>query len=241
MDRMIASSLVAASRLAWLRLVLLSAFVVGLGLAGGGCLGGDKCPRGVPGCEDPGDFVSPRLQPADVLKNLQAAYKQRNITEYAKLLADDFTFCFDPATRPDNVPECWDRAADSAATGRLFAATDISDIRINLAYGPETPDNNPGHARWFRIRATDTFVEIDKVPPVGEVITLRVDGDTQDFYLRKGRNPADTLATSATAREWFLVGWNDLARLSAVFPAPGPQPSAGRVSTWGGIKAAYAR
>ena len=235
----ITSSSVAASRLAWLRVVLLSAFVVGLGLAGGGCQGGDDC-RVFGKCADPGEYISPRLQASDVLKNLQLAYKQRNITEYARLLADDFTFCFDPATRPENVPECWDRAADSTATGRLFAAMDVSDIRIVLTYGSDVPVSEPGREKWRFIRITDTFLEIDKVPATGEVITFRVDGDVQDFYLRKGRSPADTLAASPTSREWFLVAWYDRARqYSAQWPSVSGTATEA-VTTWSGIKGAYA-
>ena len=162
------------------------------------------------------DYINPRTKPSDVVKNLQLAYKRRNIVEYARLLGNDFQFWFDPDTRPDNVPEFWTRQQDSTGTGNLFAATDVSDIRITLTYGADVADNTIGHEGWRKIRVTDTFLEVDKVPPVGEVITLRVDGDVQDYYLRKGRTPGDTLASSPTSKEWFLVEWHDLARLSAL-------------------------
>lgn len=186
-------------------------------------------------------YISPRLRPSDVLKDLQIAYKGRNIAEYAKLLADDFTFCFDPDMRPAAPQSCWDRAADSTATARLFTATDISDIRITLTYAGDMPVNEPGKEKWRRIRVTDTFLEVDRPPPVGEVITYRVDGDRQDFYFRKGRNPADTLATSPTAKEWFLVAWNDLGRLngSAATSAAGPKPAV-ETTTWGSVKLLFA-
>lgn len=216
----------------------LLAVVAGLGFGTSGCVK-DGC-KGCPPSGDPGAFVSPRLNPGDVLKNLQLAYKQRNIAEYARLLADDFTFCFDPATRPENVPECWDRAADSTATARLFAAVDVSDIRIVLTYGSDVPVSEPGKEKWRFIRITDTFLEIDKVPATGEVITFRVDGDRQDFYLRRGRNPADTLAASPTSKEWFLVAWYDRARqYSAQWPSVSGTATEA-VTTWSGIKGAYA-
>ena len=230
----------AVGRPASLRVIVLAAFIACLGLGAGGCVTRTDhckgCPRGL----TIDKFIAPRLQASDVIKNLQAAYKQRNIAEYAKLLADDFTFCFDPATRPDNVPECWDRAADSTATGRLFAAVDVSDIRIVLTYGADVPVSEPGREKWRFIRITDTFLEIDKVPATGEVITFRVDGDVQDFYLRKGRSPADTLAASPTSREWFLVAWYDRARqYSAQWPSVSGTATEA-VTTWSGIKGAYA-
>ena len=86
----------------WLRLLGLLSACVALDLAAGGCSGDG--PGGIPIFDK--EYKSPRLTPADVLTNLQLAYKRRNISEYAQLLADDFTFCFDPATRPENVPEC---------------------------------------------------------------------------------------------------------------------------------------
>lgn len=165
----------------------------------------------------PGDvYISPRLKPSDVVKNLQLAYKLRNNVEYAKLLGSDFQFWFDPVTRPDGVPDFWTRLQDSTGTARLFAAGDVSDIRITLTYGSDVPVNEVGKEKWRKIRVTDTFLEVDKVPLEGEVITFRVDGDVQDYYLRKGATPADTLASSSTAREWFLVEWRDLARFSAL-------------------------
>lgn len=220
------------------RLFVVLGVVAVLGFGTNGCVK-DGC-RGCPPSGNPGAFVSPRLNPNDVIKNLELAYQQRNIAEYAKLLADDFTFCFDPATRPDNVPDCWDRATDSTATARLFAASDISDIRITLTYGPDMSVSEPGKEKWRLIRITDTFLEIDKVPPTGEVITLRVDGDTQDFYLRKGRSPADTLAASPTSREWFLVAWYDRARLNAAQRPSSSGITTEAATTWSGIKGAYA-
>lgn len=204
------------------------AVLLGLGLFG---CGGEADPCAT--CPPPG--------PADPIKELQLAYQRRDMGQYTRLLADDFTFCFDPDMRPAAPQPCWDRAADSTATARLFAAADISDIRITLTYAGDMPVNEPGKEKWRRIRITDTFLEVDKVPPTTEVITYRVDGDKQDFYFRKGRNPADTLAASPTAKEWFLVAWNDLGRLngSAATSAAGPKPAVA-TATWGSVKLLFA-
>jgi hypothetical protein len=198
---------------------------------------------GLFGCggEDDPCVNCPPPRPADPLEELQLAYKRRDMGQYTRLLADDFAFCFDPDMRPAAPQPCWDRAADSAATARLFAAVDITDIRITLTSGADVPVNEPGKEKWRRIRVTDTFLEADRQPPVGEVITYRVDGDTQDFYFRKGRSPADTLATSPTSKEWFLVAWDDLGRLngSAAAAAAGPKPAV-QNTTWGSVKLLFA-
>ena len=210
--------------------------LLGVGAVAGGC---SKAKPPTPPDPAPG----PRLAPADVVNALQWAYRHRDATVYGKLLADDFQFWFDPATRPDNVPEFWTRLQDSTGTGNLFRAADVSDIRITLTFGSDVPVNVAGQERWRKIRVTDTFLEVDKVPLTGEVITFRVDGDVQDFYVRQGRSPADTLAASPTAREWFLVEWRDLARLSALAAGTprGARPEVEQPNTWGSLKGRYSR
>jgi hypothetical protein len=218
-----------------LRLLALALLIAALGGAAG--CGKDKTTK-----PEPTPAPTPRLTPTSVVDSLVSAYRHRNIKAYAELLADDFQFWFDPATRPDNVPEFWTRLQDSTATDHLFNAPEVTDIRIQLTYGPDVPDPAIGHERWRKIRVTDTFLEIDKQPQVGEIITYRVDGDVQDFYVRQGHSPADTLAGSPTSKQWFLVEWHDLARLSALTalktfggaPAPAVQST-----TWGSVKALY--
>ena len=192
-----------------------------------------------PNCPGPPPIT--QSSPANVVKLLQESYKQRNPVNYAKLLASDFQFWFDPATRPGSVPEFWTRLQDSTGTANLFAAEDVSDIRIELTYGSDVPDNTIGHDKWRKIRVTDTFLEVDKVPQSGEVITLRVDGDVQDFYFRKGRTPGDTLASSPTGKLWYLVEWRDLARLAAPgrLDERGPAPAAVSKNLWGSLKEKY--
>ena len=71
--------------------------------------------------------------------------------------------------------------------------------------------------------------------------TLRVDGDAQDLFLRKGASPADTLASSPTAQEWFLVEWHDLARLQApAGPGGAESPTPVQAMNWSGIKKNWA-
>lgn len=203
----------------------------------------ERCQPNDPRCCDTPDCRGDGLtqdSPESVLQLLIKSYTRRDIVLYASLLAGDFQFWFDPDTRPSTVPDFWTRQQDSTGTGNLFAASDVSDIRIRLTYGTSTWDNTLGHAGWRKIRVTDTFLEVDKVPPTGEVVTLRVDGDVQDFYFRRGRTPADTLATSPTARLWYLVEWRDLARLSGPGRLDERGAAAARpMNLWGSLKENY--
>lgn len=216
-----------------LRLLALALLTAALGGAAG--CGSDKTTKPTPA-------PTPRLTATSVVDSLVSAYRHRNIKAYAELLASDFQFWFDPVTRPSGVPEFWTRLQDSTATDHLFNAPDVKDIRIQLTFGPDVPDPTIGHERWRRIRVTDTFLEIDKESVVGEIITFRVDGDAQDFYVRQGRSPGDTLASSPSSKQWFLVEWHDLARLSALkalkpyggAPTPATQPT-----SWSSVKALY--
>lgn len=159
------------------------------------------------------DEYKPRTSPANVAHNLVVSYSKREIERYAELLAEDFQFFFDAATRPAGIPIFWTRLEDSTGTARLFRASDVTDIRITLTYGVDKPVTQVGRDKWRWIQVTDTFLEVDQ-PPVGggEVLTLRVDGDLQDFYFRQGRTPGDTLPDSETAKLWYLVEWRDQGR-----------------------------
>ena len=112
--------------------------------------------------------------PADVVRSFQLCYSQRKAAEYAELLADDFTFYFDPYSKDIHgspLPVSWNRTQDSTGTGKLFAATDVSDIRLVLIYQTDVPDTARGHAGWRKIRISDTNLDVDQVAPVGELIT----------------------------------------------------------------------
>lgn len=94
------------------------------------------------------------------------------------------------------------------------------------------PENHPHES------AKTPFIEVDK-PPVGggEVLTIRIDGDVQDFYFRQGRTPADTLASSATSQLWYLVEWRDQGRLQ--FGSQLTSPLATSISSWSYLKGQY--
>lgn len=208
--------------------ITLALIVMALGAAG---CGGDKPTP---------PTITARLAPSDVVDQLQTAYRTRDPQMYARLLADDFHFIpFQPRDSHES-PESWPRALDSSYTNRLFQATDVRQVRVALTWGADVPDNQLGHEGWRRIRITDTFIEVDQEPPLGEILTLRVDGDVQDFFLRKGQSPGDTVSSSPTAQEWFLVEWHDLARLQAASGGPDAAPTPVVAMNWSGIKKTWA-
>ncbi len=190
-----------------------------------------------PAKPDPSAYLD-ASSPENVLENLQTAYKLRESMPYADLLADDFRFYFDEGTRQQNgsLPEYWERSEDAAQTGALFASDQVTDIRVDLRHGAAEPVTVAGRESWLRIRVTDTFLEVDLKPQPGELegLTLRVDGQQNDFYFRKGKSAADTLSGSATAQFYHLVEWRDFGVGRSAAPDVLIEST-----TWGRIKALY--
>jgi hypothetical protein len=162
--------------------------------------------------EPPIDDIHYFLQdsPDHVLRNLQTAYKSKDIAEYAKLLAEDFQFYFDPDTRADKgLPEYWNRFTDSTQTGKVFASNEVNDIRISMTYSPTPlPVDELGRTTWQLINVGDEFLEVELKATPGQVegITLVVDGQIQKFYFRRGKTPDDSLSSLFYITEWRDLG-----------------------------------
>jgi hypothetical protein len=90
------------------------------------------------------------------------------------------------------------------------------------------------------VDVVDTFLEVDQLPGPGESegVTLRVDGQLQHFYFRRGKNPADTLAASPAAGIYYLVEWRDFGMGSSKATTAGERPAV-EESTWGRIKSFF--
>jgi hypothetical protein len=178
----------------------------------GFCLGLLMSPI-IVGCgnEEAGPIDSGGRNPRDILRNLEASYKFKNYEAYANLLADDFRFYPEPETRErEQLPEYFDRLTDSLLTMRLLASDDLLDVKIALTFNP-TPLYVPGKPGWLRLDVLDTFLEAE-FPATDEFpqgLTLHVDGHVQQFYFRKGRSEEDTLVTSPTAEDYYIVEWHD--------------------------------
>ena len=173
--------------------------------------------------------------PDNVLHNLGAAYTERDSVAYAGLLADDFRFYLDSRTSQQLEIDSWTRIEDARRTGLLFGHSEITEIVIALEYpvGDE-PVTGAGRERWRMKQVTDTYLSVDFAPVSQEVTTYQIRNQVQDFFFRQGKSAADTLMSSPTADDWYLVEWRDHGaedevRLSSVLAAVDSV-------TWSGIK-----
>lgn len=182
-----------------------------------------------------------RQAPADVMKALSWSVRHRDASVYAGLLASDFHFYFDPIARDLGLPEYWDRQQDSTGTSNLFSASSVSDVRLQLAWSSDVADPRSSSSALREVRSTEDVLEIVEKPPYGEDLVWKVDGDVQSFYLRKGRSPADTLAGSESAQQWFLVEWHDFGKYGSLRPSRDVTPH-GETSippSWGLMKSHF--
>jgi hypothetical protein len=112
------------------------------------------------------------------------------------------------------------------------------DVSIDLTLGPVLSDV-PGHPRWTRVDVNDTFLEVVLTPtdefPDG--FTLQIDGQVQSFWFRKGRAEDDTLSTSLTAENLYIVEWRDRGANSGSLNSQSAPLSI--QNTWGRIKTLF--
>ena len=173
----------------------------------------------------------PQTSEDNVLENFQRAYRTRNARAYARLLAADFQFHFDPVTREGLGISFWTRTQDSLSTEGLFTEPRIPKIVIELDWprGSATGAGFlPPRHTWTKIFVNDVFLDVDFAPIGQEVTTYRVENQTQRFFFRRGRTyppsgPADTLV--------YLVEWRDQG-VSGFHSAGLTQAP----TTWSGIK-----
>lgn len=170
----------------------------------------------------PSHYASPTA-PESLIANLQTSYKNREIKEYAKLLAPEFKFEFQPIDANTIGEDHWTRDEDSTGTRALFTATLVSEIRINLVYQQKdsTVDISPP-VDSVKVRIVTTHLEVDQIDGITWVVR-----DQQDLFFRKGKT-----ANGENSQHWFLYQWDDLPSLAS----PG-LPGAG--TTWGSIKYQY--
>jgi hypothetical protein len=178
--------------------------------------------------EDPPSALQAQVTEDAVLNNLQVAYRNKDINEYSKLLADDFQFYFDAKTRQDKgLPPFWTRLTDSTQTERLFKSDQVSRISIKLTWPPKSakPVNQIGREDWTYYDILDVLLDVDLAPTTDnpDGFTFRVEDQRQRFYFRKGKTkpaaPGDTLM--------YIVQWEDYG----VESAPGGEVTFSSVKT----------
>jgi hypothetical protein len=190
--------------------------------------GGLACIESPPHCDGcPEPFLQkPQTSPENVVHNLQFVYVHRDIEQYAKLLAPEFRFVFQPIDAQEITQDSWTREEDLAGTRALFEAPVVTSITIDLVHGPavdaDDPELPPGAKE---IRINQTFLQVDESTGITWVVS-----DIQDLFFRSG---------DATLDEdpdlWFLFDWRDIPSTGAPrTPASGEQET-----TWGKLKSRY--
>ena len=166
-----------------------------------------------------------------VLNNLEAAYNQRNSTEYARLIdPDEFVFYFSAEDFSNGrTPEKWGPAEENAATTALLQ--DALNIDLDVVFSPDqilwtplTPDSFPDEI-WF-------------VAVVNYTFSMRFNSDPETTF-----QTANQPQTSFTVRSWDdngterwrLVEWRDLAGSLSIIP----RSSSVEETSWGRVKALY--
>jgi|GEM_PF-593124 len=185
------------------------------------------------GCDD--DVESPKPEPApyaaptepeSLITNLQLSYRRREIKEYAKLLAPEYIFKFQPIDANDIGTPSWTRDQDSTGTQALLTTPEVSEIRLSLIPGARdlTVDATPP-VDSLKIRIITTDLQVDQTDGTTWVVT-----DQQDFFFRQGK-----AANGEDPTHWFIYEWDDLPTLAAPQLLLGPAAP----TTWGKIKTKY--
>jgi hypothetical protein len=168
-----------------------------------------------------------------VVNNLEASNVLRDIDQYAKLLAPEFIFKFQPIDAQEIAKEFWTRDEDSLGTNALFNAQIVTSISIDLVHGPAEDANDlelPDNAK--KIRINQTFLQVDETTGITWVVS-----DLQDMFFRPGD---ELLGEDPTL--WFLIEWRDIPSTAApgirTDPLGAPTvASSERPSSWGALKA----
>ncbi len=187
--------------------------------------------------DGPGEFV-PATTPDLAMSNFVAAWENLHLTEYSKLLHEQFQFFFDPADNLGPVlgGETWGRPSELAAIEAMFTAQpgfDPSiqepippiesirfDVFVALDPGWQIPPDEPRYAgtirQRYQVSLTMTF------QGSGELV--RVAG-VNYFYLTNAGDASNPL--------WQIKVWEDQASTD-----PGNK-SPTRVPSWGLMKATW--
>ena len=174
----------------------------------------------IPACSttepEPDRIVTPPLDgPRDnVLFNLEAAYNQRNLNAYQKVLDDAFVFHFsaaDVANGNVSVSQ-WDRAQEINATTNIFdknfnppSGSPISSIDLSLTYpnGEDVwnlvnPDGNHPGETWYE-KTVDYFLPV----VAGDFTYTSGNPIKASYIVRWGKDP------TSGDEFWRIVAWRD--------------------------------
>jgi hypothetical protein len=149
----------------------------------------------------------PQSSPAYCLMNLVQAYKAREITEYLKLFADDFTFAFSPADirNPNNpTPVQWGMADERDATERMFTSETVERIDLTMVQDPATNSENEWTGTW-KVMATNVRLQVDTRKEDGSQYTYLVDNGNETYYFKE--YPGEKATDGGNL--WRIWRWED--------------------------------
>lgn len=195
----------------------------------GGCWN-PFAPDDGPGNGDPPEEYKLRTSPANVLDNLQVAYRHKNAVEYLDCLAEDFIFFLNEEdwTNDPTLPQYWGKAEETAIHENMFAdGGDVERISLTLTLEGEpvqVPGPEPGDPPHWQYQES-----VDLRVYVGATIYLATAPSLYEFQIDEDEEgPAgETL--------WEIWRWYDLEEQ---YRPEAPEPGTER-ATFGRIKAQF--
>jgi hypothetical protein len=166
-----------------------------------------------------------------VLNNFELAHNKRNMSEYEKLIDDNYTFSFDTIKNDSLTTIQWGRADEITATAGLLAAANSMDMAIDW----EDSRGNPTVQWSEEIVGTETWY----YTTVFYHFTIRIDQAT--YIPVAGAQMTFTVRMNGTTDKpiWKLVELRDNAHINAP-PPPAPAVSLHtEETTYGKVKSGF--
>ena len=156
-----------------------------------GCSGGDSTPA-QEAAQVPAAFDRWLATPEDVIKGVMHAYETRNDSLYASLLAEEFTYQFEPpGAGPEDILS-WGREEEVMATGSLFQTPELESVTLSLDYAEAQQVSD---ARVM-IPVSGGELRLDVKEKDATLVTL----NRQEIFLSP--HPSDK-------GRWQIVAWHD--------------------------------
>ena len=182
------------------------------------------------------DLYVAQDSPANCLANLEQAYVERNLEQYVRLFASDFTFVFNPddVHNPTNpTPEQWGLAEEDTCHTHMFQSTLVDKIELTFQQS-DTVSSGSVFAGTWKVGLTQANLRVYTRKQDGTPWEYRVPNGTATFYFKKYPNEAARNGRPL----WRIWRWEDQ-------PLGGGVAARGRFlvneTTWGQIKNMYAR
>jgi 5-keto 4-deoxyuronate isomerase len=187
--------------------------------------------------------------PEHLVARLDATWEAKELTEYVKLLTDDFRFRFSIQTDPSLVDQYgnnWDRDDEVAALTHLFEGFTDTD-------GNPIPAASRIDLTWTGVSDQDDFQHADSTAHYRKLVVLNLDGTfevpgsvetfvyrvsaREELYIVRGDAAVLPAGTTADPTRWYLRRWDDLA--TGVAARKGPIINPASPVTIGSLRAHY--